>query len=226
MRSPPGPPRSPGAPVGRLLPERSPEVRPRPPASPRRGRSEPDPAEPDAGCPRPDLRPELGLPLRLLRELRSPGPSAGRPADEPRELPAICLSSTIGLAALQRSPPAVIQSFLGQPNVPRAHTNALRATTSTGNGPQREDVRRRPTLPPSPPGSTIGAEGLNFRVRNGAGCFPFAMATETLWRCQEHSAPDYSGASTRPHLGNRTVDAKQNQLGSSRGSPPGPTEYK
>jgi hypothetical protein len=53
-----------------------------------------------------------------------------------------------------------------------------------GNGPQREDVRRRPTLPPSPPGSTIGAEGLNFRVRNGAGCFPFAMATETLWRCR------------------------------------------
>ena len=62
--------------------------------------------------------------------------------------------------------------------------------------PPAKFVRRRPTLPRGPPRSTIGAEGLNFRVRNGTGCFPFAMATETLWRC---------GA--RPHLGNRTVDA-------------------
>ena len=43
-------------------------------------------------------------------------------------------------------------------------------------------VRRRPSLPHGPPCSTIGAERLNFRVRNGAGCFPFAMITETLWR--------------------------------------------
>ena len=39
--------------------------------------------------------------------------------------------------------------------------------------------RRRPTLPPRCQGSTIGAEGLNCRVRNGTGCFPFAIATET-----------------------------------------------
>ena len=38
--------------------------------------------------------------------------------------------------------------------------------------------RRRPTLPHSYPCSTIGAEGLNFRVRNGNGCFPFAMVTK------------------------------------------------
>ena len=71
-------------------------------------------------------------------------------------------------------------------------------------------ARRRPTLPRGPPRSTIGAEGLNFRVRNGTGCFPFAMATETLWRCQERAQlrhPTEPGA--RPHLGNRTVDAKQ-----------------
>ncbi len=58
-----------------------------------------------------------------------------------------------------------------------------------------EVVRRRPTLPRGPPRSTIGAEGLNFRVRNGTGCFPFAMATETLWRC---GAPT---ASREPHSG-------------------------
>ena len=37
--------------------------------------------------------------------------------------------------------------------------------------------RRRPTLPGGLPPSTIGAGGLNCRVRNGNGCFPAAMAT-------------------------------------------------
>ena len=36
--------------------------------------------------------------------------------------------------------------------------------------------RRCPALPRGLPRSTIGAEGLNFRVRNGTGCFPLAMA--------------------------------------------------
>ena len=58
-------------------------------------------------------------------------------------------------------------------------------------------VRLRPTLPHRHQCSTIGAEGLSFRVRNGAGRFPFAMTAETLWRCQ----------SSRPYLGNCTVDA-------------------
>ena len=64
-----------------------------------------------------------------------------------------------------------------------------------GSGPQRKNVRRRPTLPRGPPRSTIGAEGLNFRVRNGTGCFPFAMATETLWRCQAPATGLISGPS-------------------------------
>src|SRR5690606_14713546 len=37
--------------------------------------------------------------------------------------------------------------------------------------------RRGPTLPPGCPGSTIGAGGLNGRVRNGNGCFPSAIRT-------------------------------------------------
>ena len=44
------------------------------------------------------------------------------------------------------------------------------------------DVRRRPTLPHPGECSTIGAEGLSFRVRNGTGRFPFAMTAVTLWR--------------------------------------------
>src|SRR6516162_7934844 len=45
--------------------------------------------------------------------------------------------------------------------------------------------RRCPTLPRGLPRSTIGAEGLNFRVRDGSGCFPFAVAAGNgvgLWR--------------------------------------------
>src|SRR5262245_47495721 len=41
-------------------------------------------------------------------------------------------------------------------------------------------VRRCPTLPQGPPCSTIGAERLSFRVRNGTGRFPLAMAAVTL----------------------------------------------
>ncbi len=103
------------------------------------------------------------------------------------------------------------------PPDPAQHKNTLRAITRNGNGPQREDVRRRPTLPPSPPGSTIGAEGLNFRVRNGAGCFPFAMATETLWRCQERAQSRLKAgtrrptASREPHSGRETRSMSRSQ---------------
>ncbi len=41
-----------------------------------------------------------------------------------------------------------------------------------------KEFRRRPTLPHSLPCSTIGAEELNFRVRNGNGWGLFAMTTE------------------------------------------------
>src|SRR5437764_803678 len=40
--------------------------------------------------------------------------------------------------------------------------------------------RRRPTLPGGFPPSTIGAGGLNFRVRDGNGCDSAAMATGNL----------------------------------------------
>ena len=56
-------------------------------------------------------------------------------------------------------------------------------STLCGERPSSVHVRRRPTLPRGPPRSTIGAEELNFRVRNGTGCFPFAVTAVTLWRC-------------------------------------------
>ena len=44
--------------------------------------------------------------------------------------------------------------------------------------------RQRPTLPLSLPSSTIGAKELNFRVRDGNGCFLFAIATEKTFFIQ------------------------------------------
>ena len=43
------------------------------------------------------------------------------------------------------------------------------------------EIRRRPTLPGTLVPSTIGAGGLNFRVRNGYGCGPTAITTEIYW---------------------------------------------
>src|ERR1700721_3415373 len=72
-----------------------------------------------------------------------------------------------------------------------------------GSGPQRKNVRRRPTLPRGPPRSTIGAEGLNFRVRNGTRCFPFAITAETLLRCHRPASQAGLNAtvSREPHSG-------------------------
>src|SRR5438552_4867277 len=50
--------------------------------------------------------------------------------------------------------------------------------------------RQRPTLPPRLQGSTIGAGGLNFRVRDGTGCLPSAIATETVSSCEPSGHPD------------------------------------
>ena len=47
-------------------------------------------------------------------------------------------------------------------------------------GPRASGGWRRPTLPPSLNGSTIGAAGLNGRVRNGNGCGPCALVVSRL----------------------------------------------
>ncbi len=61
----------------------------------------------------------------------------------------------------------------GGPNRPAA--NAM--TPAFSGGRHLRKNRRRPTLPGGLPPSTIGAGGLNCRVRNGNGCVPAAMAT-------------------------------------------------
>ena len=68
-------------------------------------------------------------------------------------------------------------------------------------------VRRRPTLPPPLEGSTIGAEGLSFRVRNGTGRFPNAMTAVTMSSYQGAPTRPVGGGGWCPFLGNRIVDA-------------------
>ena len=73
-----------------------------------------------------------------------------------RQSPFICLPSLLARTQTKAQNPAV-------------HPHELRGSQALS--------RRRPTLPPSCPGSTMGAGGLNFRVRNGNGCGPTAIAT-------------------------------------------------
>ena len=74
-----------------------------------------------------------------------------------------------------------------------------------------KEVRRRSTLPQGHPCSTIDAERLNFRVRNGTGCFPLAMVAETLlsFRSIQKGVKAflYVLRISRPYLESHTVDA-------------------
>ena len=90
---------------------------------------------------------------------------------------------------------------------PRSPTSSLNTTQTSEEGRSTisgatlfKHVRRRPTLPRGPPRSTIGAEGLNFRVRNGTGCFPFAITAETLLRCHRPEGL-LATVSREPHSG-------------------------
>ncbi len=198
-------------PSGRPLP---PSGRPRPPPErplPPSGRPRPPPERPlpPSGRPRPPPerplpRPEPAAPVPAAR--RAPGlpapPWPARPFWPAPELDARCPAPAWGGEPPSRRPRSFPTTVSSQPKL-AMRGNAGASTVNRyehtifptrgrraegryqhGSGPQHEDVRRRPTLPRGPPRSTIGAEELNFRVRNGTGCFPFAMATETLWRCQ------------------------------------------
>jgi hypothetical protein len=90
------------------------------------------------------------------------------------------------------------QPGLARPAARVSPDTAVRAASVRTEATLTHDVRRRPTLPRGPPRSTIGAEELNFRVRNGTGCFPFAMTAETLWRFRSSAFPEDRPPMTRP----------------------------
>ena len=136
---------------------RSERPRPAPPAAP--------PAAPPVGRAPPERPPAPRGPGREAPPLE---PARG---DPPRPAPP--------RSGLPESPPRRGRS--SAIGVPFEWLNERRPPS---NGwPPSKEVRRCPTLPQGPPCSTIGAEGLSFRVRNVTGRFPFAMAAETLLIC-------------------------------------------
>src|SRR5713101_1166286 len=76
----------------------------------------------------------------------------------------------------------------GQRGTPLSKKLSPAALTDCGT---YKNARQRPTLPSGYPDSTIGAGGLNFRVRKGNGCFPSAIVTERpkLYRLSGSAPP-------------------------------------
>ena len=93
----------------------------------------------------------------------------------------ILLRSRDDPAVSGRSPDDATLLFID----PRAYRAAKCQRAPHERGPLIGEIRRRPTLPGRLHPSTIGAGGLNFRVRNGNGCDPAAIATETYCRAGE-----------------------------------------
>ena len=68
---------------------------------------------------------------------------------------------------------------------------------SGSRGGVSQGCRRRPTLPRPLGRSTIGAVGLNDRVRDGNGCGPYALVASDLCRSifiRTRSAEEAGGA--------------------------------
>src|SRR5713226_6991835 len=92
------------------------------------------------------------------------------------------------------SPPPMINSLRAPSTVfdyRRRAKTLRRREKSTG---------QRPTLPRGEPRSTIGAGGLNCRVRNGNGCLPAAVVTQYLSQLV-NARTRLPGAPRRPDLG-------------------------
>jgi hypothetical protein len=100
---------------------------------------------------------------------------------------------------------AVCLGQLDGDDAPREHCNALvrgslckePAPTDVGTG-SRVGGWQRPTLPCPRRHSTIGADGLNCRVRNGNGCGPVALVTS-----QENIAGHVDGGCCERHVRGR-----------------------
>ena len=83
-----------------------------------------------------------------------------------------------------------------------------------GNGPEKK-AWQRPTLPPSS-GSTIGAAGLNFRVRDGNGWFPCAIVTRHV----------YASRKEEKTFGGQTAEENEGKRMLPRWGPAGPVRGK
>ena len=76
------------------------------------------------------------------------------------------------------------------------------------------EIRRRPTLPGGLPPSTIGAGSLNFRVRDGNGCDPAAIATEIF--CCQGCAPIWGSPPRTPEQTRAIVNPSPRPISTGR----------
>ena len=72
---------------------------------------------------------------------------------------------------------------------------------------------RRPTLPPGLPGSTIGAEELSFRVRDGIGRTLFAIATNKVLASSYNASEFSSLRSLRRFVSLRETHRRRDGIG-------------
>jgi hypothetical protein len=168
--------RAPGAP----RPNRSPSGR----ASPRRTSARP--------CPSPNCHRRAVTVTGNRRNGGDEGAWAWRvdPSDGPGRPAPVGMHPEARGTRPPRGPPR------GRDRAPKRRERA-----KTTRGPDHNDralsgeIRRRPTLPGRIHPSTIGAGRLNFRVRNGNGCDPVAIATEIC--CRRRSSSGERAAGTR-----------------------------
>ena len=158
---------------------------------------------PAAGTPRATARPAAPGPTRPLTcrpapaGSRAAGPTAARSGRAGPRLPLTGVAASRGVPPAGRAARAASWRSHGLvvPHRSAAHAGVRREAGRVGRSRTRRErgpehvaptpvrrmvVRRRPTLPPRPRGSTIGAGRLSFRVRNGTGRFPLAVAAVTL----------------------------------------------
>jgi hypothetical protein len=148
--------------------------------------------------------PRVGPHLAAATPARTrPGPRTGAPLGA-TAAPTITPGAGPGLGATRRAAGAAslrltrliaVQAHTGQhtggPHLLLLTRKRARATAAARA--LQEISRRRPTLPGGCPPSTIGAGGLNFRVRDGNGCGPTAMVTGNL-ALYSTSSPDRAAA--------------------------------
>src|SRR5699024_1942536 len=135
------------------------------------------------------LRPSLGTSRDPPREpCSSRPPPAPRSARPPRTRPSarrrsgpFDLWSTVQLPLSGATTPCRDQTFVGGSRGQGLALTQESPRRLVGGSPGMV-VRLRPTLPHRLRCSTIGAERLSFRVRNGTGRFPFAVTAVTLWK--------------------------------------------
>lgn len=160
-------PRPSRPPEPRRSPSRPPEPRPPEPRPPRPDRSPPRDGEPLSAGGAMGVDPTGRASERRGDRRRSDGPTT--PA-------LVAVGHRVGYRATVE---AGSGPLVGGPRRNRPQ-NALER--GPGAPLAAFEIRRRPTLPGTLVPSTIGAGGLNFRVQNGNGCDPAAIATENRLR--------------------------------------------